>query len=82
MTDTTDAHYAALHTAGPFPRMMAGFLSVFRKAPAERPVVTTPGPAVEALIDADYARLASHGSWDALRDDLRAHAARARSKAA
>lgn len=63
-------------------RSLAGalaFLTARRGAAstANRPDLT-PGPDPEALIDADVARLASFGSWQALRDDLRAHDQQAR----
>lgn len=61
----------------PFARMMAGVVSALspRRMEPAKPVTTTPGPATEALIDADYERMASFGSWQALRDNLRETAA-------
>lgn len=60
-------------------RAVAGALAFLttRRTSAHAPDLT-PGPAPEALIDADVARLASFGSWQALREELRAHDQQAR----
>lgn len=61
----------------PFLRLLAGLLKAAAR-PGGAPETMLPppssGPAVEALVDADFARLAQFGSWSALRDDLRAKA--------
>jgi len=56
-------------------RSLLDVLGLFRRAPA--PVKAVPpeqpiGLVTEALIDADVARMASFGSWTALREELRA----------
>lgn len=80
MTYVTDPAETSLGTSTPrlrpFGRMMAGFLDALgsrKPAPvvAPKPAI---GPAIAALIDADYERMASHGSWESLRDSLRASA--------
>jgi hypothetical protein len=60
----------------PFARMMGGIMSSLAPRKPEPAIVPLPptGPAIEALIDADYERMASHGSWESLRDSLRASA--------
>ncbi|MFN3292224.1 MAG: hypothetical protein ACK4S2_01010 [Gemmobacter sp.] len=61
----------------PFLRMIAGLLkATANPRAASQPMLAPPssGPAVEALVDADVARMAQFGSWSALRDDLRARA--------
>ena len=58
--------------------VMLAFVTMRRATvTANRPDLT-PGLAPEALIDADMARMASFGSWQALRDELRAHDQQAR----
>jgi hypothetical protein len=60
----------------PFSRMMDGLVaSLTRRVPEPPPAPLPSGPATVAIIDADYERLASFGSWESLRDDLRARAA-------
>ena len=56
-------------------RSLLDVLGLFRRAQA--PAKTAPadqsyGLVTEALIDADVARMASFGSWTALREELRA----------
>ncbi|GGE27813.1 hypothetical protein SAMN05421774_11625 [Gemmobacter megaterium] len=57
-------------------RVLAEMLRVAGLRPAEpapaKRALAAPGPATEAIIDADMARMASFGSWSALRDELRA----------
>ncbi|WP_323041619.1 hypothetical protein [Gemmobacter sp.] len=74
--------YRATAQAPSLRRSLAGALAFLtaRRASAgaaNRPDLT-PGLAPEALIDADMARMASFGSWQALRDELRAHDQQAR----
>lgn len=67
----------------PFSRMMGGLVaSLARRAPEPPPAPLPSGPATAAIIDADYERLASFGSWESLRDDLRARATEPRRKSA
>lgn len=67
----------------PFSRMMGGLVaSLMRKAPEQPPAPLPSGPATAAIIDADFERLASFGSWETLRDDLRARATEPRRKSA
>jgi hypothetical protein len=76
MTQITDSAAFTGATERRLPRMIAGSLAFFRNAtPVHVPPLPMPGPQAEALIDAEHARLSSFGSWDALRDDLRARAA-------
>lgn len=60
----------------PFSRMMEGLVAAFsRREPEPKPPAPLPsGPAAQAMIDADYERMAAFGSWESLRDDLRARA--------
>jgi hypothetical protein len=58
----------------PFSRMMEGLVAALsRRDPEPKPPAPLPsGPAAQAMIDADFERMASFGSWESLRDDLRA----------
>lgn len=82
MAQTTDSALSTIHSDHRVTRMLAGLLGYFRHTREPQRPIPEPGPMVEALIDADIARLASHGSWDALRDDLRQRARSRGSKAA
>jgi hypothetical protein len=67
----------------PFSRMMGGLMAALTGGGARQPPAPLPsGPATAAIVDADYERLAAFGSWDSLRDELRARAAEPRHKSA
>jgi hypothetical protein len=67
----------------PFSRMIGGLVaSLSRRTPEPPPAPLPSGPATAAIVDADYERLASFGSWESLREDLRTRAAEPRRRSA
>lgn len=69
---------------GPFARMMAGLIGSVSAGPKSLPKVEPLAPVTshDPSADDEYERLASFGSWSALRDNLRAsEAAPARKRA-
>jgi len=68
----------------PFARMLGGLLAALNASRAdESPAPPRPiGATTEAFVDADYDRMAGFGSWEALRDNLRASADAPAAKAA
>lgn len=86
MTYLTDSEFTTRGIAGssrPFARMLGGLLGALNVRRGAAPPPPRPiGPAAEAMIDADYERMAGFGSWEALRDNLRASATAPATKAA
>lgn len=83
VTDSRFAEVALSRRRATMARMIGGMLGFLKTPDHEPPPPPLPiGPQAKALVDADYERLASFGSWSALRDELRERAIQPQRKTA